>query len=141
MRGDSPANTQTRVLGLLVPERGTTEIFEAICGELGALAFVLPQKAPDSKTTCQKMIEIVKKTTPTLKTGPLKPLQKTGLFMFQALSVENNEKQISLAFCGTAHKRIMILSYITVQQSHGNYSYGYQLGLALYTFTSDLLKK
>jgi LacI family transcriptional regulator len=28
----------TRVLGLLVPERGTTEIFDAICGELGALA-------------------------------------------------------------------------------------------------------
>lgn len=30
----------TQVLGLLVPERGTTEIFEAICGELGALARV-----------------------------------------------------------------------------------------------------
>jgi LacI family transcriptional regulator len=29
-----------KVLGLLVPERGTTEIFEAICGELGALARV-----------------------------------------------------------------------------------------------------
>ena len=26
------------VIGLLVPERGTTEIFDAICGELGALA-------------------------------------------------------------------------------------------------------
>lgn len=30
----------TRVLGLLVPERGTTEIFQTICGELGALARV-----------------------------------------------------------------------------------------------------
>jgi len=30
----------TRVLGLLVPERGETEIFETICGELGALARV-----------------------------------------------------------------------------------------------------
>jgi LacI family transcriptional regulator len=40
VRGASPTNTQTRVLGLLVPERGTTEIFEAICGELGALARV-----------------------------------------------------------------------------------------------------
>ena len=40
VRGDSPTSTQTRVLGLLVPERGTTEIFEAICGELGALARV-----------------------------------------------------------------------------------------------------
>jgi DNA-binding LacI/PurR family transcriptional regulator len=29
-----------QVLGLLVPERSTTEIFEAICGELGALARV-----------------------------------------------------------------------------------------------------
>ncbi len=28
----------TELLGLLVPERGTTEIFDAICGELGALA-------------------------------------------------------------------------------------------------------
>jgi DNA-binding MarR family transcriptional regulator len=40
VRSVSPTNTQTRVLGLLVPERGTTEIFEAICGELGALARV-----------------------------------------------------------------------------------------------------
>jgi len=110
-------------------------------GELGALAFVLPQKAPDSKVTCQQMIALVKKTTPSLKTGPLKPVQKTGLFMFQAMSVENGKKQVSLAFCGTAHQRIMILSYFTVGQSYGNYAYGYQLGLALYTFTSDLLKK
>ena len=29
---------QTTVIGLLVPERGMTEIFDAICGELGALA-------------------------------------------------------------------------------------------------------
>jgi len=35
----------------------------------------------------------------------------------------------------------MILSYFSVAQSHGSYAYGYQLGLALYTFTSDLLKK
>lgn len=40
VRGDSTANIQAQVLGLLVPERGTTEIFEAICGELGALARV-----------------------------------------------------------------------------------------------------
>lgn len=110
-------------------------------GELGALAFVLPKKAPDSKTSCQQMIAMMKKTAPSLKTGPLKPIQKTGLFMFQAMSVENGKKQVSLAFCGTAHQRIMILSYFTVGQSYGNYAYGYQLGLALYTFTSDLLKK
>jgi hypothetical protein len=110
-------------------------------GELGALAFVLPKKAPDSRATCQKMIAIVKKTTPSLQAGPLKPVQKTGLLMFQATSVENGKKQVSLAFCGTAHGRIMILSYFTVGQSFGNYNYGYQLGLALYTFTSDLLKK
>ncbi len=36
---DKP-DAAARVLGLLVPERGTTEIFEAICGELGALARV-----------------------------------------------------------------------------------------------------
>lgn len=30
--------TAAEVLGLLVPERGTTEIFDAICGELGALS-------------------------------------------------------------------------------------------------------
>lgn len=40
VRSEPQANTETRVLGLLVPERGTTEIFEAICGELGALARV-----------------------------------------------------------------------------------------------------
>jgi len=40
VRSVSPTNTQTPVLGLLVPERGTTEIFEAICGELAALARV-----------------------------------------------------------------------------------------------------
>lgn len=34
------APPQAQVLGLLVPERGKTEIFEAICGELGALARV-----------------------------------------------------------------------------------------------------
>ena len=34
----SAASSATQVLGLLVPERGTTEIFEAICGELGALS-------------------------------------------------------------------------------------------------------
>jgi len=110
-------------------------------GELGALAFVLPKKAPDSKATCLKMIAIVKKSTPSLKTGPLKPVKKTGLFMFQATSTEDNKKQISLGFCGTAHQRVMILSYFTVGQSFGSYAYGYQLGQALYTFTSDLLKK
>jgi LacI family transcriptional regulator len=40
VRSAQPTNTQSQVLGLLVPERGTTEIFEAICGELGALARV-----------------------------------------------------------------------------------------------------
>lgn len=34
------ASRQAPVLGLLVPERGTTEIFETICGELGTLARV-----------------------------------------------------------------------------------------------------
>jgi len=34
----TPVAGATQVLGLLVPERGTTEIFDAICGELGALA-------------------------------------------------------------------------------------------------------
>lgn len=110
-------------------------------GEIGSIAFVLPKKGPDSQTSCKQMIALVKKSTPSLKTGPLKPVQKTGLFMFQAMSVENGKKQVSLAFCGTAHKRIMILSYFTVGQTYGNYAYGYQLGLALYTFTSDLLKK
>jgi len=34
-----PMDTKaTQVIGLLVPERGMTEIFDAICGELGALA-------------------------------------------------------------------------------------------------------
>ena len=36
----SGEDTQTAVLGLLVPERGLTEIFESICGELAALARV-----------------------------------------------------------------------------------------------------
>ena len=37
----SPSTQSTApVLGLLVPERGVTEIFETICGELGALARV-----------------------------------------------------------------------------------------------------
>ena len=36
----SASDTGAPVLGLLVPERGTTEIFEAICGELGALSRV-----------------------------------------------------------------------------------------------------
>ncbi len=40
VRAVSQTNSETRVLGLLVPERGTTEIFEAICGELGALSRV-----------------------------------------------------------------------------------------------------
>ncbi len=110
-------------------------------GELGAMAFVLPKKAPDSKTTCQKMIDIVKKTTPSLKTGPLEPVQKTGLFMFKAFSMDGGKKQLSLGFCGTAHGRIMILSYFTFGQTYASPSYGYQLGVALYTFTSDLLKK
>lgn len=35
-----PEASGTEVLGLLVPERTTTEVFEAICGELGALARV-----------------------------------------------------------------------------------------------------
>jgi hypothetical protein len=110
-------------------------------GELGALAFVLPKKGPDSKVTCQQMIAIVKKTTPSLQTGPLKPLQQTGLYMFRATSMEGNQKQVSLAICGTAHQRIMILSYFTIGQPYANHAYGYQLGLALQTFTSDLLKK
>jgi hypothetical protein len=110
-------------------------------GELGALAFVLPQKGPDSKVSCKRMADIIKKNTPSLKVGPLKPVQKTGLYMFQAKSVENGKKQVSLAFCGTAHKRIMILTYFTVGEEYGSWAYGYQLGLALYTFTSDLLKK
>ena len=40
IRRDAANPGQTQVLGLLVPERGTTEIFESICGELGALARV-----------------------------------------------------------------------------------------------------
>jgi LacI family transcriptional regulator len=36
----SSTRSAAPVLGLLVPERGVTEIFEAICGELGALARV-----------------------------------------------------------------------------------------------------
>ena len=40
VRPPTRAESQARVLGLLVPERGTTEIFDAICGELGALARV-----------------------------------------------------------------------------------------------------
>lgn len=36
----SRSNMKTQILGILVPERGTTEIFDAICGELGALARV-----------------------------------------------------------------------------------------------------
>lgn len=110
-------------------------------GELGALAFILPKKAPDSKVSCKRMADIIKKNTPSLKVGPLKPVQKTGLYMFHARSVEDGKNQVSLAFCGTAHKRIMILTYFTVGQEYGSWAYGYQLGLALYTFTSDLLKK
>ncbi len=34
----TPPRTEPRVLGLMVPGRGSTEILEAICGELGALA-------------------------------------------------------------------------------------------------------
>ncbi|MEM7311512.1 MAG: GntR family transcriptional regulator [Planctomycetota bacterium] len=40
VRIKSSSQTQSQVLGLLIPDRGTTEIFEAICGELGALARV-----------------------------------------------------------------------------------------------------
>ena len=40
VRRDAASHGQTRVLGLLVPERSMTEIFESICGELGALARV-----------------------------------------------------------------------------------------------------
>ena len=38
VRQRTETQNTTTVLGLLVPERGTTEIFDAICGELGALA-------------------------------------------------------------------------------------------------------
>ncbi len=110
-------------------------------GELGSLAFVQPKKAPDSRTSCKQLISIVKKGAPGLKTGPLRPLQKTGLFMFQAMAMVNGKKQVSLCFCGTAHKRIQILSWFSVGQDFASGSYGYQLGVALYTFTSDLLKK
>ncbi len=40
VRQQAHTETQAQVLGLLVPERGTTEVFDAICGELGALARV-----------------------------------------------------------------------------------------------------
>src|SRR5690606_15918393 len=40
VRQPTAADDATRVLGLLVPERGTTEVLEAICGELGSLARV-----------------------------------------------------------------------------------------------------
>ena len=65
--GDSPTDAQTQVLGLLVPERGTTEIFEAICGELGALARVhgfgllwggSPLPYADRDSTPQHAIEV-----------------------------------------------------------------------------------
>ena len=38
LRAREETKSATQVLGLLVPERGTTEIFDAICGELSALA-------------------------------------------------------------------------------------------------------
>lgn len=40
VKSGAQADNAARVLGLLVPERGETEIFETICGELGALARV-----------------------------------------------------------------------------------------------------
>ncbi len=40
VRPQARADSQARVLGFLVPERSTTEVFDAICGELGALARV-----------------------------------------------------------------------------------------------------
>ena len=110
-------------------------------GELGALAFILPQKAPNAQISCQKMIAVAKQGTPTLKTGPLQPLQKTGLLMFQAVHTENNAKHVSLGICGSAHGRVMFLSYFSVGMSFGSKPYGWQLGKALYVFTSDLLKK
>ncbi len=40
VRPQTASKSGVQVLGLLLPERGTTEIFDAICGELGALARV-----------------------------------------------------------------------------------------------------
>ncbi len=45
VRGDSTTNIQARVLGLPVPERGATEIFEAICGEFENDAAITPAQS------------------------------------------------------------------------------------------------
>jgi hypothetical protein len=113
----------------------------SVKGELGAIALILPKQGPDARKSCQAMVQIVRKGTPSLETGPLKPLEGTPLLMFQARHEENNQQLESLAICGTAHGRIMFLSYLSIGKGEGNYEVGRQLGKALITFTSDLLKK
>ncbi len=110
-------------------------------GELGAIAIILPKNGPSTQQSCQAMIKLVKKGTPSLKTGPLKPLKGTQLLMFKATHTENNQSLFSLGLCGTVHGRIMFLSYFSLGKQYGSYASGYQLGQALFIFTSDLLKK
>jgi LacI family transcriptional regulator len=78
VRASSPEVTATRMLGLLIPGLGTTEIFDVICGELASLARVhdysllwgsSPRPQPGTDTSLEHAEEVCRQFVERRVTG------------------------------------------------------------------------